>query len=623
MHSLLKNNFIRAPVYRLFLLVILVICVGEVAIMFILPKILPDSTSPLVINLFDAFLLALVTSAVVLPLLANFRQLASDSELALNITSEGFWSIDIAGHVVSVNDGYCQLTGYSRAEIIGAHLSHFEPKTSWVKMNALIDKISTEGHQRYETSHKCKSGRLINVEVSVSYVQESKHLICFIRDMTERKRVESALRNSALNLQATLDNSPYLVWLKDASGRYMTINKALAQFMGLQHVKDVINKTDLELWPAELAEKYRADDAEIMASGLSKHIEEQIFDGKHLNWIETYKTPIIDENGHVLGTTGFACDITERKNVEEATQAAAQYSRSLIEASLDPLVTISVDGKITDTNTATELVTGQERAVLIGSDFADYFTEPTKAREAYQQAFISGFVSDCPLAIRHLSGKVTDVLYNASIYRDVNGEVRGVFAAARDITERKKTEEIVHHLAFYDALTKLPNRRLLKDRLNQAVALSKRNQCYGALVVLDLDNFKPLNDTHGHLVGDLLLIEVARRLISSVRESDTVARFGGDEFVILLNSLNVSESESILQARAIAEKIRVALSGLYTLNINRDGEASAVVEHHCTASLGVAMFLDNKSDLDDILERADKAMYQAKEAGRNRIHFSQ
>ncbi|MDP3590031.1 MAG: PAS domain S-box protein, partial [Methylobacter sp.] len=134
-------------------------------------------------------------------------------------------------------------------------------------------------------------------------------------------------------------------------------------------------------------------------------------------------------------------NITERKKAEEVAHAASQYARSLIEASLDPLVTISAEGKITDVNTATEQVTGVDRYNLIGSDFADYFTNPEKAREGYQQVFSQGFVTDYPLAIRHVSGKVTDVLYNASVYRDGDGNVLGVFAAARDITEHKAMEE--------------------------------------------------------------------------------------------------------------------------------------------------------------------------------------
>ncbi|MBI3193322.1 MAG: PAS domain-containing protein, partial [Ignavibacteriae bacterium] len=133
-------------------------------------------------------------------------------------------------------------------------------------------------------------------------------------------------------------------------------------------------------------------------------------------------------------------DISEKKQAEEQLRYASQYARSLIEASLDPLVTISPDGKITDVNEATVKVTGVPREELIGSDFSNYFTEPEKARQGYQQVFAKGFVSDYPLTIRHRKGKVTDVLYNASVYKDPLGKVLGVFAAARDVTAQKRAE---------------------------------------------------------------------------------------------------------------------------------------------------------------------------------------
>jgi PAS domain S-box-containing protein len=151
----------------------------------------------------------------------------------------------------------------------------------------------------------------------------------------------------------------------------------------------------------------------------------------------TYK----NEAGEVQGIFAAARDITERKRAEEALRAASLYTRSLIEASLDPLVTISRDGKVMDVNSATELITGVPREQLIGSDFSDYFTEPEKAREGYQQVFKMGSVRDYPLSIRHTSGHITDVLYHATPYRNETGEVQGAFAAARDITKRKRAED--------------------------------------------------------------------------------------------------------------------------------------------------------------------------------------
>lgn len=204
---------------------------------------------------------------------------------------------------------------------------------------------------------------------------------------------------------------------------------------------------------------------------------------------------------------------------------------------------------------------------------------------------------------------------------DVNGRFAGRRISSMDITERKKLEDEVRQLAFYDTLTNLANRRLLTDRLTQTMATSKRSGCYGALMFLDLDNFKPLNDAHGHVVGDLLLVEVACRMKNCVREIDTVARFGGDEFVVMLSELSADKANSRAQTEAIAEKIRAALAEPYQLTVKHDGEMSVVVEHHCAASIGVAMFVNHDASQDDILKWADDAMYQAKDAGRNLIWF--
>jgi len=404
---------------------------------------------------------------------------------------------------------------------------------------------------------------------------------------------------------------------------------------------------------------------------------------------------------------------------------ALQYSRSLIEASLDPLVTISAEGKITDANLATETVTGVNRVSLIGSDFANYFTDPNEAREGYQQVFSQGYVMNYPLAIRHVSGKITDVLYNANVYYNENNEVAGVFAAARDadmalastifesqegmfitdansviiranksftkiigdtteetigqtprlfssdlqdshfyaamweslnntnswageIWNKRKTGEIfpghlaitavkdvngivtnyvatftditlskaasdeIRSLAFYDPLTELPNRRLLLDRLNQALAVSSRKRQRGALLFLDLDQFKMLNDTLGHDMGDLLLQQVAARLTSSVRESDTVARLGGDEFVVLLEDLSEKNIEAADQAKEVAEKILFALNQPYQLN---------TYIHHSTPSIGATLFSGLDISVDELMKQADIAMYQSKAEGRNTLRF--
>lgn len=189
------------------------------------------------------------------------------------------------------------------------------------------------------------------------------------------------------------------------------------------------------------------------------------------------------------------------------------------------------------------------------------------------------------------------------------------------VIDHYQAEEKIRNLAYFDALTHLPNRRMLVDRLRLAMANSRRSGCYGALMFLDLDNFKPLNDAHGHFVGDLLLVQVAERITSCVRETDTVARFGGDEFVVMLGELDENRAASEIQARGVAEKIRCILSEPFTLRIKRDGEPEKVVTHRCTASIGVVLFYNHEASMDDIIKWADEAMYHAKESGRNGIRL--
>ena len=339
-------------------------------------------------------------------------------------------------------------------------------------------------------------------------------------------------------------------------------------------------------------------------------------------------TALRDEQESIIGYLLIGTDNTARKTIEAAQEELDQrlldqqfYTRALIESNIDAMISTDPNGVITDVNKQMEVLTGRPRDKLIGTPFKNYFTDPERAAAAIKLVLDKNKITDYELTARAEGGRETMVSYNANTFIDRRGKLLGVFADARDITKRKEAEQKILDLAFHDTLTKLPNRLLLNEQLNRTMAVCKRNKRYGALIFLDMDNFKSLNDTHGHGVGDLLLIEVAHRISSCVREVDFVARFGGDEFVVIIGDLGTDQAKSAAQTNIVAEKIRTALGTPYNLKVKSDGKAGAIVEHRCTSSLGVALFLDLVANSDEVIRWADIAMYQAKEAGGNSIRY--
>lgn len=221
----------------------------------------------------------------------------------------------------------------------------------------------------------------------------------------------------------------------------------------------------------------------------------------------------------------------------------------------------------------------------------------------------------------HKNGNIVYGQVSSSIVRDSNGKPAYFISHVIDITERKQLEEQMRQLAFYDPLTNLPNRRLLNERLDQALVICKRNDTYGALMFLDLDNLKMLNDKQGHEFGDALLIQVSRRLKKCIREIDTIARLGGDEFVVMLNDLSVQRFEATQKTMAVAEKIRSILSEPYLLSVIQDDGSEVNSVYQSSVSIGIVIFNHEYRNLADILRWADIAMYKAKEAGRNAIRL--
>lgn len=297
----------------------------------------------------------------------------------------------------------------------------------------------------------------------------------------------------------------------------------------------------------------------------------------------------------------------------EEREAALRIAATAFETEEGMMVT-DENANIIQVNHAFTELTGYEAAEVIGKS-------PSILRSDRQDAAFFHRMWASLQRDRSWQGEIWNRRKNGEIYpawlsitavTDKNGRVTNYVGAYVDFTERKRAENEIHHLAFYDPLSQLPNRRLLLDRLRQAVVSGSRNRTGGALMFIDLDNFKTLNDTKGHGIGDLMLVEVARRLQSCVREGDTVARFGGDEFVLLLEGLSEDSAHAAVQARGVGEKVLDALSQPYQL----EG-----AEFHSSSSMGITLFINYKDALDDLLRQADTAMYEAKKSGRNTLRF--
>jgi PAS domain S-box-containing protein len=369
--------------------------------------------------------------------------------------------VDNAGKPVdyvflAANEAFEDMTGLKRENVIGKRVTEVLPgiekdPANWI---GVYGKVALTGQPAFFENYTEQLEKWYSVS---AYSPRRGYFVAIFEDITKRKKAEEKLRDSEA-LLGSFFNSPGMMRgivevIDDVDIRHIRDNEVTAGYLGLTSV-EMTGKLRSELGePPERIQVWIKNYKQSQLSGQPVTFEYMDKQGSKESWLAATVTYLeTASNGHPRFSYVVA-DITDRKKTEEKLhksevwEAASFYTRNLIEASLDPLVTISPEGKVTDVNKATELVTGCSRKELIGSDFSDYFTEPEKARAGYEKTFADGFVRDYPLAIKGKSGETRYVLYNATVYRNEIGEVQGVFAAARDITERKKAEEMAQDSA--------------------------------------------------------------------------------------------------------------------------------------------------------------------------------
>jgi diguanylate cyclase (GGDEF)-like protein/PAS domain S-box-containing protein len=423
---------------------------------------------------------------------------------------------------------------------------------------------------------------------------------------------QRALEHERGLLHALIRNIPDLLWLKDTRGAFLHCNPGFEKLCGLTE-EQLRGRVDALVVGGDKAEVFEAQNRMAVQAGQTVRFEEWL-SYEHTGekrFFETLKTPVRDVAGQLIGVLGLSRDITERALAQQQLRIAA-----IAFESHESIVVSDAQSVILSVNGSFERITGYSAAEVIGK------TPRLLRSDRHTRAFYEVLWQHL-LAQGSWEGEVWNRRKNGEVYpshltitgvRDDAGVVTHYVGISSDITRSKAAEEEIRSLAFFDTLTGLPNRRLLLDRLSHAVVASQRTGHSGAVLFLDMDSFKSLNDTLGHDVGDRLLQHVAQRLLGCVRESDTVARLGGDEFVVLLEGLSGTEMEFAPQVEAAANKMLAALHQPYELG-----------PHLCYSSSSIGITLFGKARMgvstDDLLKQADIAMYQAKSAGRNTLRF--
>ncbi|MCX7156886.1 MAG: EAL domain-containing protein [Rhodocyclales bacterium] len=518
------------------------------------------------------------------------------------------------GRFIEANPNYERDFGWTTADLIGRTSVEVgiwpdaAARQSWVEAlrreSRLVD---------YESIWMHKNGERRNVSFSAEIIEldGKPRILAYAIDITARKRTEQALMASETRLRAVLDGVHTGVITITEQGIVESFNRSAERLFGYSAVEVVGNNVKM-LMPVPYKTEHDGYLDNYRRSGIGKVIGRrtdvvaQRKDGSIFHIELGVTETLLNDRKLFVGSVG---DISFRKEAEAELRIAATAFESQ-----EGMVVTDPDGVILRVNRAFTVSTGYPAAEVIGQT-------PRLLRSGRHDAAFYAAMWGSLKSTGAWQGEIWDRRKNGEIYpkwlsissvKREDGVVTHFVGMHQDITERKIAEERIKELAFFDSLTHLPNRTLLLDRLQQAMTASSRNGSYGSLLFIDLDNFKTLNDTLGHDMGDLLLRQVAQRLAGSVREGDTVARLGGDEFVVVLGSLSANIEEAATQTEAVGGKILAALNGMYQLN---------GIEYRSTASIGATLFRGHEASIDDLMKQADLAMYKSKARGRNALHF--
>jgi diguanylate cyclase (GGDEF)-like protein/PAS domain S-box-containing protein len=531
---------------------------------------------------------------------SNFRALTENANVGILVNYQG-------KHVFA-NDQLLNMLGYTAGEIRATGMKELIHPAEYERVSARFEARlqGKPGESSYETVFVTKDGRSIPAEITATttlWEGEPAGLV-LIHDISEHKRAEEALRQSEEQLRKVFDISSATISITRArDGMLLNANQAFFDVTGWSR-DEAIGRTsrELALW-------VEPDERERLLALLREHGAV-----RNIDWRVRQKSGAIR---HVLGSIERVrignddCLLFFTQDITERIQAEAQMRKlsSALEQTADSVVITDRDGVIEYVNPAFESTTGYARAEVVGKTprlVKSGRHDPAFYQKLWQ-TILAGQVFSNVLINRRKDGSYYYEEKTITPLKDGSGNITHFVSTGKDVTERMQTQEQLQFMAQHDALTALPNRVLLLDRLNQAIARAKWRRRIVALLFVDLDRFKTINDTLGHETGDRLLQQLGERFRQSVREGDTVARFGGDEFVILLDDV-ASEGD----IRSIAQKVFLALKPPFEL---------AQQQLYITASIGISLFPNDGSDSASLLKNADVAMYRAKELGKNTYQF--